>query len=80
MYTAKVFRKTGEYHDRYGNWDGDRGYYVDVDLKFNDLVNILQNLGVSKKEIDEAYDRDELDELAEEYRDEIDEYYSEEID
>lgn len=42
--TFKIFKKTGEYHDRNGDWDGDEGYYVEIEVPDEEVNNALQQI------------------------------------
>lgn len=86
----KVFRKTGEYRDANGDWDGDYGYYeevvVDSDTKKSALVEIMVDCALEKEVTERerelcikvvkkiVTENDLLDELCENYENELKEY------
>lgn len=81
------FKKTGEFRDKHGEWDGDDGFEFDYDVNGEDLFDAVCDI-VDRLYFENTLDRakfamfvyycDLLDILAEQLRDELQEYFEDE--
>ena len=81
------FKKTGEFRDKHGEWDGDDGFEFDYDVDRADLLDAVcdivdmcyfgKTLDLTKfKKFVREFDL--IDILAEEFRDDLHEYFEDE--